>query len=417
MNVTPVILHRKSTHFEGIYEVLVEIRDQNGDVSEENRNMIVKEISCGDKESSLITLKPFFAETMISYNFNCPTLNSAQFYTVKNNICSLFFEKAVSNCKTYKFSNNSEIFVCFKSLILGISHLHQRRILHGDIKASNALVFEDQIKVSDFGLSCFILEDNSQIFPNGVKMYTVTHKPPEVWFSNEWGFPADIFALGCTFYEILYKESYFPIQDTERSYMECQKDWMNNKKNSTYNPINIPDNYNENVKFNQIIDMMINPNPELRPTIFQLLVMFDTTFEKFTNVSISLPIPISRKRIKPRSDSLASCSPESVSEIFISNVSEFVTEKFYVNNKSEKFKKKLKTFIMTFSQSKNDTYIDLVSSLYEYVNIDVSEINILTLQSCIIIINMIIFRTIPPFYILNKDDITEINRIVKKVRM
>ncbi|EAT5889411.1 protein kinase domain-containing protein [Kosakonia sp. CFBP8986] len=93
----------------------------------------------------------------------------------------------------------------FYSMIDAISELHNKSILHRDIKPQNFLVdHQGQVIVSDFGLG-MEPESISRFTSSGMFWGTRGYLPPE--FSDE-GFkhatvPADIFMLGKSFYNLL----------------------------------------------------------------------------------------------------------------------------------------------------------------------------------------------------------------------
>ena len=61
----------------------------------------------------------------------------------------------------------------FFSLLQAVTILHSQNIIHCDIKASNILLFNDGIKLSDFTLSTKMRGTHQVITP--------THRPLEVW--------------------------------------------------------------------------------------------------------------------------------------------------------------------------------------------------------------------------------------------
>lgn len=100
--------------------------------------------------------------------------------------------------------------------------MHVRRnIVHLDIKPENILINKnDEAKITDFGISINLEDGKSdQIFnPDwGTKQY----KPPETFNSRlrsteslMFGKPMDVWALGCTFYQLIYNE--FPFETGPR---------------------------------------------------------------------------------------------------------------------------------------------------------------------------------------------------------
>jgi serine/threonine protein kinase len=59
------------------------------------------------------------------------------------------------------------------------------------------------LKLSDFGLSSYCC-DAKAIEQSFCYTYTSSYRPPEVWRRNSWGFYSDIWALGCSFYEMYF---------------------------------------------------------------------------------------------------------------------------------------------------------------------------------------------------------------------
>lgn len=90
--------------------------------------------------------------------------------------------------------------------------------MHHDIKPDNILVDHNDIaKITDFGISVTLEEaDSDEIFNSewGTKQYL----PPECWNSRSllsiegrmFGKAIDVWALGCTFYQMIYNE--FPFK-------------------------------------------------------------------------------------------------------------------------------------------------------------------------------------------------------------
>ncbi len=76
--------------------------------------------------------------------------------------------------------------------------LHQERIIHGDIKPHNILVYGTSLKLNDFGGS-IIVDGTSTTGISG----TIKYYAPETLLYNTLSFKTDIWSLGCVAYEIL----------------------------------------------------------------------------------------------------------------------------------------------------------------------------------------------------------------------
>lgn len=119
-------------------------------------------------------------------------------------------------------------------LVKAISALHNNNIIHADIKASNVLLYDnDIIKLADFSLS--LIKIDNKKFKH--KICTDTHRPLEVLMEKEWDEAVDVWALGCTLYEIAYGRLLFQCQeekDKKQRYINSILEWdkINNNKNS-----------------------------------------------------------------------------------------------------------------------------------------------------------------------------------------
>jgi serine/threonine protein kinase len=75
----------------------------------------------------------------------------------------------------------------------GLAYLHSRGVLHRDLKPANLLLFDGghRVCLADFGIATTC--------PRGhICAYTESHRAPEVWRHQPYGYPADVWALGTT---------------------------------------------------------------------------------------------------------------------------------------------------------------------------------------------------------------------------
>lgn len=273
--LSPVVVNRTPFGKTGLFRSFVEYPEVDLDYYPYplQRNFITKELQLQDTNSYNIKLNPILTEVFINKTFKSPYLNTAKYVTVQNSTIILFFDEAKSDLQNVKRINHDIMKNWLTSIVKGVIHLHLRRILHGDIKASNILVFDGMVKITDFGSSALIIGKGKQKFRT--KLYTPTHRPPELWFSqlfDECDLSADIWALGCTFYELIYGEPLFKAMSSNEEYIRQMKIWCD--KPSTFSQsLQISPEWNnpQNIAINKLILKMLNPEPSERPTIFDII--------------------------------------------------------------------------------------------------------------------------------------------------
>ncbi|XP_047944314.1 mitogen-activated protein kinase kinase kinase 17-like [Salvia hispanica] len=81
-----------------------------------------------------------------------------------------------------------------KGIVQGLDYLHSRGIVHCDIKGSNVLLVRGAAKIADFG--CAKARTESAV--GGTPLFMA----PETARGEEQGFPADVWAVGCTVIEM-----------------------------------------------------------------------------------------------------------------------------------------------------------------------------------------------------------------------
>ena len=227
-------------------------------------------------------------------------------------------ELAISDLKQYCSNNlipEEKTLKWIHMIIQGIACLHKYDIIHGDVKASNILVYPDEkVKLTDFTLSTNINWSNTY------RPCTPTHRPLEVWLGEKWDKSIDLWALGCTIFEIVYNKNLFIFQERNAS-INALIDWFNylplkyltktdqepkfrseqkiKYRNTFHYSFSLPDSFNTSSLINHLILSLLTES-KLRPTIHE--VMKNELFTNFPNIPsivIGLSEPSSdRTRVK-----------------------------------------------------------------------------------------------------------------------
>jgi serine/threonine protein kinase len=103
--------------------------------------------------------------------------------------------------------------ILFAQLLLGVYHVHSKKIVHRDIKSSNVfLCASGLVKLGDFGFS---KTQENTIATGGTFLGTPFYLSPEMWLGKKNGRKADIWALGVVLYEMLSNRRPFLGDDTQ----------------------------------------------------------------------------------------------------------------------------------------------------------------------------------------------------------
>lgn len=138
-----------------------------------------------------------------------------------------------------------------RELTEAVYYLQTKRIIHGDIKPHNILLFNDHVKLADFSLARIIMKEPTICTQ---KPYTISYRPPEAR-DNQLFLKSDIWALACTLYEIYYDSRYFNISKQFKIYHLSEK--------------------LENNLFDKLIISMLELNIEKRASIEEIINFFN----------------------------------------------------------------------------------------------------------------------------------------------
>ncbi len=164
-------------------------------------------------------------------------------------------KKINSLIKSKKYMTETEIFSYFLQIVNGLKALHDKKILHRDIKAANIFLFlNDIVKIGDMNVS--------KVMKMGM-LHTQTGTPyyasPEVWNDKPYDYKSDIWSLGCLIYEMTTLKAPFRGTTMKAVFEKVMK--------GVYDPI--PSFYSKSLA--NIINMMLQINHHNRPNADQLI--------------------------------------------------------------------------------------------------------------------------------------------------
>ncbi|NXH92289.1 NEK11 kinase, partial [Edolisoma coerulescens] len=155
-----------------------------------------------------------------------------------------------------KMFTQSQVIDWFIQLLLGVNYMHERRILHRDLKAKNIFLKDNLLKIGDFGVSCLLMGscDLATTFTG-----TPYYMSPEVLKHQGYNTKSDIWSLGCILYEMCCMNHAF----TGQNFLSVVLKIVEGETPS------LPDRYPS--KLNAVLCSMLNKNPSLRPAASEIL--------------------------------------------------------------------------------------------------------------------------------------------------
>lgn len=148
----------------------------------------------------------------------------------------------------------NEVWSYLIQILSGLKSLHKAKIMHRDLKCANIFVKDGILKLGDLNVSKLI---------KGGMHHTQTGTPyyasPEVWSNKPYDYKSDIWSVGCIIYELCALKPPFRAQGLEELFKVVTR--------GKFDPI--PRTYSADLQ--QIIAIMLQVNPSLRPDVDRLL--------------------------------------------------------------------------------------------------------------------------------------------------
>ena len=163
-----------------------------GSVSKKEREMCHNEVQLLERlnHPSIVRYEESFIHTKLSETYLCVVMSYCDggdlSHFVKNQRGKKLREKHVLDL--------------FVQIVLALHFIHNRNILHRDLKAQNIFVKDGQLKLGDFGISKVLT--GSVAFAQTM-IGTPYYMSPEVFKGKPYDFKSDIWSLGCVLYELI----------------------------------------------------------------------------------------------------------------------------------------------------------------------------------------------------------------------
>ncbi|NWH32930.1 NEK3 kinase, partial [Chloropsis hardwickii] len=145
----------------------------------------------------------------------------------------------------------------FVQMCLAVKYIHDKRVLHRDIKSKNVFLTQSgKVKLGDFGSARLLAHPMSYACTYVGTPYYV---PPEIWESLPYNNKSDIWSLGCILYELCTLKHPFQANSWKHLILKICK--------GSYDPL--PSHYSYELHY--LIKQMFKRNPQNRPSASTIL--------------------------------------------------------------------------------------------------------------------------------------------------
>lgn len=158
--------------------------------------------------------------------------------------------------KTKTYFYQKVVLYYLKCMALGLEHVHSKNIIHRDLKPANILLNDKyECLIGDFGVAKPVM--------NGVEAKTMIGSPlymaPEIYLGKPYSNKVDIWGLGCILHQLCCLNP--PFYGKDMMSLVSNINHQQQKRIPTY----------FNPKIQEMIDQMLDKDPEKRPSCTELL--------------------------------------------------------------------------------------------------------------------------------------------------
>lgn len=187
-------------------------------------------------------------------------------YATSGNLAEYMYQRCP------KLLQQQEILYYFSQVLLGVDYIHNKNIIHRDLKAENILLTGKRgllVKIGDFGISKMLASAKKTATVIGTPYYLA----PELCEGKPYDNKSDIWALGCLLYEMCTHKRAFEAE----TLVGLVKVIMN----GSVHPIDLKI-YDRSMQ--DLVDSMLSILPDKRPTVKELmgrLILLPTIYTTF----------------------------------------------------------------------------------------------------------------------------------------
>ncbi|GLD65503.1 serine/threonine-protein kinase Nek1 isoform X4 [Lates japonicus] len=164
--------------------------------------------------------------------------------------------KKINSQKGVLFSEE-QILDWFVQICLALKHVHDRKILHRDIKSQNIFLTKDgTVQLGDFGIARVL---NSTVELARTCIGTPYYLSPEICENKPYNNKSDIWALGCVLYEMCTLKHAFEAGNMKNLVLKIIR--------GTYPPVSV--HYSQDLR--SLLALLFKRSPRERPSVSSIL--------------------------------------------------------------------------------------------------------------------------------------------------